>query len=226
MPDSAKTDEIKAMFERAAAFMDDLMKENERLRHKLGTVEQENRSFAERYVQIEEHNEMLQNLYVTSHRLHATLEPAQVLATIKEIIVNLVGTERFGIWMFDEGAAGHMTLLAHEGLEGTTELDAGELAIAEKVLGSGEAWYRPDGATTPPKMVAIVPLKVDDRGVGLIAIRGLLGHKKQMNALDQQILGLLSGQAATALTSARLYAEKSRKLDTMKAFLDFIKTKG
>ena len=64
-----------------------------------------------------------------------------MLATIKEIIVNLVGTERFGIWMFDDGTAGHMTLLAHEGLEGATELDAAELAVAERVLGSGEAWY-------------------------------------------------------------------------------------
>jgi len=215
-----KTDEIKILFERANSFMEDLLAENKKLRKELGQVEAENRTFAERYVQIESHNEVLQNLYVSSHRLHATLDPNEVLDTIKEIVINLVGGEKFGIWMLDDAESLAMSLLAHEGLEEGAGLEPKEIALAKKVLGS-DAWYGAPGEMP----LAVVPLRVDDRSVGLIVIRGIFGHKKVLGHLDQQILGLLSGQAATALTSARLYAEKSRKLETMKAFLDFIKTK-
>jgi GAF domain-containing protein len=176
--------------------------------------------FAERYVQIESHNDVLQNLYVASHRLHATLDPNEVLNTIKEILINLVGGERFGIWMLDDAESGRMSLLAHEGLEEGEPLSAREQELSRKVLAS-DAWYG-SARETP---LAVVPLRVDDRAVGLIVIRQILRHKSSLGHLDQQILGLLSGQAATALTSARLYAEKSRKLETMKGFLDFIKTK-
>lgn len=216
-----KTDEIKILFERANSFMEDLLAENKKLRKELGQVSAENHTFAERYVQIESHNEVLQNLYVSSHRLHATLDPNEVLNTIKEIVINLVGGEKFGIWMLDDAESLAMSLLAHEGLEEGAELTPKEKQLAKKVLGS-EAWY--GGPEEVP--LAVVPLRVDDRSVGLIVIRAIFGHKKVLGHLDQQILGLLSGQAATALTSARLYAEKSRKLDTMKAFLDFIKTKS
>ena len=215
-----KTDEIKAIFSKAGAFMEELLKENAQLRRELGRVEAENREFAERYVQIEEHSEVLQNLYVASHRLHATLEPAEVLRTIKEIVINLVGAETFGIWLLDDD--GKMRLLAHEGLTDSEPLAANEDTLARKVLG-GDPWFAPDGEGPP---LAVVPLRVDDRAVGVLVVRAIFGHKKALSHLDQQILGLLSGQAATALTSARLYTEKSRKLETMKAFLDFMKTKS
>lgn len=218
---SHKTDEIKAIFEKANSFMEELMQENGKLRRELGRVEAENQEFAQRYVQIEEHNDVLQNLYVASHRLHATLDPNEVLNTIKEIVINLVGGESFGIWMLDDAESGRMTMLAHEGLDDNATLDAKEQSLSKTVLHS-DAWYGAPGEAP----LAMVPLRVDDRAVGLIIIRAILGHKKELGHLDQQILGLLSGQAATALTSARLYAEKSRKLETMKAFLDFIKTKS
>lgn len=69
----------------------------------------------------------------------------------------------------------------------------------------------------------MVPLKAGPSSVGVLVIRGLLGHKKRLTDLDRNILDLLSGQAATALTSSRLYTEKSRKLETMQAFIEFIK---
>ena len=216
-----KTDEIKAAFDRSAHFMKELLAENNRMRKKLGEIEAENQHFAQRYVEIEAHNEILQNLYVTSHRLHATLEPNDVLTTIREILINLVGGEIFGIWLHDS-ESGKMSLISHEGLADNAELLPDEQSRAPQVLAS-DAWYddRP-GAKT----MAMVPLRVDDRAVGMIVIRAVFGHKTGLTHLDRQILGLLSGQAATALTSARLHAEKSRKLETMKAFVDFIKMKG
>lgn len=218
-----KTDEIRMMFEKASSFMEELMKENAQLRKELGRVEAENREFAERYVQIEEHADVLQNLYVASHRLHATLEPAEVLSTVKEILINLVGGETFGIFLLDEASPNSApSLLAHEGMNEAQPLTPQEIALARQVL-TKDPWYAPPGGGPP---LAVVPLRVDERPVGVIVVRAVFGHKTGLSHLDQQILGLLSGQAATALASARLYAEKSRKLETMKAFLDFVKTRG
>lgn len=218
---SRKTDQIRELFNNASKFMEELMEENQRLRRDLGKVEAENREFADRYVQVEEHSDLLQNLYVASHRLHATLEPTVVLSTIQEIVINLVGADRFGVWILDEteDAKGVLSLLAQEGLDENAVLTPEEQEIATTVLASGNAWY----ADKPGTPLAVVPLRVDGRPVGLLVIRGILSHKSHLGSMDQQILDLLSGQAATALASARLYAEKSRKLETMKAFLDFIK---
>ena len=217
--------DIRSLFSKAGLFMEELMRENQELRRQLGKVEAENQEFADRYVQIEQHNEILQNLYVASHRLHGTLEPSAVLDTIKEIVINLVGSESFGIWMFDKGESGQMSLLGHEGLDDSAALSPVEM---ERFLGltDGTAWFRGPEDDDTADALAIVPLQCDGRTVGLIAIRKLLGHKKKLAPLDRQILELLSGQAATALTSARLYSEKVRKLETMRAFVDFIKTKG
>ena len=218
-----KTDEIRGLFAKANSFMEELMRENQQLRKELGRVEAENRQFAERYVQIEEHADVLQNLYVASHRLHATLDPNEVLTTVKEILINLVGGEVFGIFLLDETAPNATpSLLAHEGLDEANPLTPRETALARDVL-TRDPYYAPAGAAAP---LAVVPLRVDQRPVGVIVVRAVFGHKKGLGHLDQQILGLLSGQAATALASARLYAEKSRKLETMKAFLDFVKTRG
>lgn len=218
-----KTDQIRALFHTASSFMDELMKENAQLRKELGRIEAENREFAERYVKIEEHADVLQNLYVASHRLHATLEPSEVLNTVREILINLVGGEVFGIFLLDETSPNAApSLLAHEGMDEANPLTAREVTLARQVLTS-DPWYAPSGGGPP---LAVVPLRVDDRPVGVIVVRAVFGHKKGLGPLDQQILGLLSGQAATALAGARLYAEKSRKLETMKAFLDFVKTRG
>ena len=60
-------------------------------------MEEENRRFADRYVEIEEENNNLANLYVASYQLHSTLDVDEVLKIILEIVINLVGAEVFGV---------------------------------------------------------------------------------------------------------------------------------
>src|SRR5688572_14859215 len=54
-------------------------------------IESENKDFVLRYIEVEEQNESLANLYVASHNLHSTLDPQEVLQCIKEILINMVG---------------------------------------------------------------------------------------------------------------------------------------
>src|SRR5215208_231514 len=77
-------------------------------------VEAENKDFAQRYVEVEEQNESLANLYVASYRLHSTLDPFEVIECIKEIIVNMVGSEEFGLFIVDD-ETNDLVLAGYEG---------------------------------------------------------------------------------------------------------------
>ena len=64
-----------------------LEKEKASLTSELGQVQKENRDFATMCVEAQEQNIAATNLYVASHRLHATLDADEVLNIIKEILV-------------------------------------------------------------------------------------------------------------------------------------------
>ena len=195
-----KYPEILRMFEDVTALGKDLLAENERLRSRIDDVEAKNVEFEERVSQAEEYNDILQSLFVTTHRLSSTLDPDQVIETIKEILLNLVGAAEFGVWMLDEETK-EFKLIAGEGLQQTDLVDA-EVELLEDVL-AGKAWYTSDPSSSP---VAIVALRVNEEPVGLICMRRLLSHKKELGEIDRQILGVLSEQAATSLVAARLFS--------------------
>ena len=44
-------------------------------------------------------------LYVATYQLHATLNPPEVLEAISEIVVNLVGADRFALLLAIRGRA-------------------------------------------------------------------------------------------------------------------------
>jgi GAF domain-containing protein len=70
--------------------------------------------------------------------------------------------------------------------------------------------------------VVSIPLRVDDRPVGAIAIYKLLQQKDGFSALDNELFTLLAGHAATAIFASRLYGQSERKLSTIKGFIDLL----
>src|SRR4030095_14090136 len=66
-------------------------------------LERENRDFARRCVQLEEHSANLANLYAATYQLHATLDPEAVVNCIVEISVNLIGAAEFALYLLEEG---------------------------------------------------------------------------------------------------------------------------
>ena len=69
--------------------------ERAHLAEKVLALRTEQQHLLERYVELEEQNSTLTTLYVACQRLHSSLERAEVLHTVREIIANLVGCEEY-----------------------------------------------------------------------------------------------------------------------------------
>ena len=190
---------------------------------RLHTVEQENRQFAERYLEVEEENNNLANLYISSFQLHSTLNLSEVLKIILEIVINLIGGERFAIYVADE-KSGRLQAVACEGapLERFPEVAVGEGTIGASVS-SGDTFCREDlaedGSNEP---IVCIPLQLEERPIGAIVIHALLQQKDGFNPLDHELFTLLAGHAATAIFAAQLHGQSERKLNTIQGFIDLL----
>jgi transcriptional regulator with GAF, ATPase, and Fis domain len=203
--------------------------EKDRLLHEYQTVESSNKGFASRYVDIEEENNNLANLYVCSFQLHSTLDFNEVLQIIVEIIINLIGAEEFGIFLIDE-KTNSLQIVAMEGVH--QELRR-PIPIGQGIIGStflnGQNYFDPT-LNTPASIrprtlddpLVCIPLMIKDRVIGVIALYKLLPQKKQFANVDYELFTLLAGHAATAIFSARLYSEAQRKLSTIKGFMELL----
>ena len=141
----------------------------------LRTVEEENRQFASRYLEVEEENNNLANLYISSFQLHSTLNLSEVLKIIVEIVINLIGAERFAIYIADE-RTGALQPVACEGdsLASFPTARLGEGIVGEAVQ-SGETFCAdPNASTDARRPIVCIPLRLEDRPIGAIAIYALL----------------------------------------------------
>jgi regulator of replication initiation timing len=177
------------------------------LRRRLESVEDENRRAQEEHAEIVQRSAHLANLYVASYRLHETLRRSAVIEAIQEIIVNLVGSEEFGIFELDE-ARGALSLTEWWGNE-AAGLDGGQgssAPIVETAL-SGEVYIAPSQpAEAPRPLTACIPLKVEGRVIGVIAVFRLLAHKPALEAVDLELFDLLAMQAGIALHCTRFHS--------------------
>ena len=65
-----------------------------------------------------------------------------------------------------------------------------------------------------------VPLSLDGKTIGVIAIFGNLPQKTEFVQTDRELFKLLGAQAAPALVNARLFTDAGRKVPGIQAFLD------
>jgi nitrate/nitrite-specific signal transduction histidine kinase len=201
-----------------------LEEENHSMRDRLDLVERENNQFAQRYIEIEEENNNLANLYVASYQLHSTLDPDEVLKSIVEIAINLIGAEVFGVYLLNE-ETGELRAVACEGadLENFPRIQLGQ-GLLGKAVAAREAtcWDAPQHKGDLSQPVVCVPLAVHDRPVGAIVVHGLLAQKSGFTPLDHELFNMLGRHAATAIFAARLYSQSARKLNTIQGFIDLL----
>jgi hypothetical protein len=259
-----KSQEFLQIVSKAREFTEELLKENERLRFKLASVEsgsgpapteerardlqrrirdleerlaeiearykkveEENKEFADRYIEIEEQNNNLANLYVASYQLHSTLDYREVVRIVQEIVINLIGAEVFHLFTVSE-KTGALEVETSEGqVPAQTTIPMGEGLIG-RAAQTGENFFAESVARREPAPfdapIAVIPLKIKESVIGVIAINKLLFQKTAFTTMDYELFTLLAGHAATALFSARLYSASTRKLSTLQGFLDMIKT--
>ena len=188
--------------------------EREQLKRQLDDIESQNRSVSEQYRQIEKQNNDLANLYVASYRLHETLNPEQVISVIQEIVVNLIGSEEIAIFELN-GDGSALRLLTSMGIPAerfeSVPLDSG---LIGRAAASGEQIVASecDPASRSPAesdLTACVPLKVDGKVTGAVAVFRLLQQKPDLEPIDYELFDLLATHAATALHSSRALAAGS-----------------
>ena len=172
--------------------------ERERLRARLGEIEQENQRVCDEYVAIQERSTELAHLFVALERIHSGLSRAETLAALQEIVINVVGSEELAIF---ERRGERLALLQSFGIdpEPWRERPADRGALGRAAAGALYVAGREDPEPGDEDVTAAIPLRVGDRVVGAIAIFRLLGHKPVLGETDHALFELLSNHAGLAL---------------------------
>lgn len=182
--------------------------DRDRLIKNIEVIEEKNKEFHDLFVNIEQQNNNLANLYVASYQLHGTLDKTELLASIREIIINLVGSEEFAIFTVDKDQE-YLLLLDSFGINvetyKTLPLKSGKIG---QVAQSGEQFINEstNGDTSEDySLVACIPLVFCDTISGVIAIFSLLKQKPELEDLDLELFDLLATHAAKALYCVDLH---------------------
>ena len=188
---------------------DELRSERAKLKHVLDEALAQNRRDIERSALVEQQCTSLANLYVATFKLHGSLERADVLAAISEIVVNLVGCEHFGVF---ERQGNILKLIGEFPSHpcDIKELDPHKGFVAD--LAKAESpWIAGRDATPGPSMpedvTAVIPLRLRSELTGVIVMFSLLPQKGGVfGDVDIELMDLLTAHAATALYASRANA--------------------
>ena len=193
------------------------------VRERLDQVELENSQFAQRYVEVEEENNNLANLYVSSYQLHSTLDLDEVLKIIMEIVINLIGGEVFAVYLI-EGEDSRLTPVCAEGraLGEFPSAVLGQGALGKAAASHESTCWDHSRSDDLAQPMVCVPLVVQSRSIGAIAVYSLLSQKDGFSPLDHELFNMLGGHAATAIFASKLYSQSERKLNTIQGFIDLL----
>ena len=227
MTDELRAEKFLELFNKSRDFTEELLRDNERLRGRLGALQEENKDYATRYTEIEEQNANLASLYVASYQLHSTLDFREVIDIVQDIIVSLIGAKSYAILLLDENTE-EIRAIACGGEDAMPGCEDISTHLGEGILGgvarSGDSFYLSDGKVSLDRPLAAIPLKIKDQMIGVIAVYKLVDEKHVFRAVDYELFALLAAHAATAIFSAKLYAQSERKLNTIQSFLDLLTT--
>ena len=201
--------------------------ERERLKEQAQALREENRDFARRYVELEEHAANLANLYAATFQLHSMLDPGHVVKTISEIAINLIGASEFILYLADD-AKGDLVVAVREGdlPPNVTRVPGPEQPIEREAVTKRRTVFADlaPGAAADGLPICCTPLLFRDRLVGVLTVYALLSHKKAFSELDSQLFDLLGDQAALAIVSSQAYVAVDRKLKTVQQFMNLLKS--
>jgi hypothetical protein len=221
MAEERKPPQLLALLKKSQAFAESLLKENEHLHLKLGSLEERvqadglrNRmeevqlhsgANSRRFQEIDEELNALANLHVATWQLHSTMRLAEVVSVMVEICVNLVGADEVVIYLHDE-ASGALVPVSERMPAPAQEAKVGQGPIGEAVA-KGKVSITPDR-----RPCAVIPLRLGDRTLGAVVVHRLLSQKSGLNELDHQLFEVMSEQGSTAIYGAYLAGASSTRL--------------
>lgn len=165
-------------------------------------------------------DQRLETLVVSRMMSQRPSEPPgrdEVVRTIREIVINLLGCEEFALFHRPR-PDGPLQLLSSMGIDPgplrEIELERGLIGGAAT---SGQLWRAGLAAPAAPlpheeELTACLPLLVDGRLVGALALFALLPHRPALGASDAALLSLLGREAAVTLSAiAATHGETSQR---------------
>ena len=201
-----------SFFRKGAEFTRELLEENERLRGELAELERKLAGAAdaraaelhERFAEIERENNDLAALYVAQSQLHSTLDAAEIVDIISEILLNFIGASAFAIFMRNRD--GGLSILTSQGVEEGIKL-ARHKAV-EGALSTGEPAIAGIEARDPSgEPAVVVPLVAEGVSFAAVAIWRFLPHKEELAAVDRQLFELVGQSGGLALKAARVASQ-------------------
>lgn len=175
--------------------------ERNELRERLEQLEHEVGRISDDYVLVQEQSSELAQLYVALERIHGSLTRDEVLQSLQEIVINVVGSEEFSV---HECVDDRLALIHHFGVDSVPlrEVKLGEGVIGKaaqrgKIFVAGR-----DGPVdaADADVTAAVPLFVGSRVWGVLTIFRLLGHKPILGDSDHVVFELIKSHAGIALS--------------------------
>lgn len=204
--------ELRAENEQLRALAERQRLEQERLQKELAALFARSERNQEEFVLVEEQNAKLAALFVSSARLQESMDRKGVIDAILEIVANLIGSEEVAV--LTAASDGSLRLAGGTGIDRAVfeHMPPGR-GIIGQVVATGQKFVRGE---TAPRMApnegalsACVPLSIDDKVIGAVAIFRLLPQKEQLEASDHELLDVLATQAAIALDYTDLRARRA-----------------
>jgi hypothetical protein len=146
-----------------------------------------------------------------------------VLRALKELLAQLLGAAAFAVYFVSDDGQDLVAIAS----EGVNAADVARVPAQKGPIGrafaSGEVSFDlardiSKGSIEDP--VAIIPMHIDGRVHGVIAIFGTLTQKTEFVNIDRELFKLLGAQAAPALVNARLFTDAGRNVPGIQAFVD------
>jgi hypothetical protein len=204
----------------------DLLKKIEELEREkarlLSTVNRQE-EISNRFAEIEAELESFANLYVASFQLHSSLRVRSVVRNVRELLEQLVGARSMSIYFLDEPTrrlspimaygvdlAGLPSIAVHDAPAGDTAA-----AIIERTYLTGMPHVAEGDVMTPP--AACIPLQLEDRVVGAVAIYTLLEQKKRFVTVDRELFKLVGAHAGGAIVAAHMWGQTGGQLPSADA---------
>lgn len=221
VPPPAAAHELRVVFQQ-------LHREHAEIQKRLDEVAHETESYKERYAQIEEENDRLVNLFVAGHQLYSTLDLANAVQIIVEILLNFVGAGRFAILILDE-PTGELHAIEAYGVDRET---VPSMSTDREPVAACISSGKPEVSGTLPEdwdvnqPLVCIPLKLGDEVLGAVTIYSYLEQKRELTPIDLELFSLLGDRGGAVLESARLFAASGGGPRSVRAYIDLMTSEG
>jgi hypothetical protein len=177
-----------------------------RLRRRAEAAEAANHRMAAEHAELAEGLSVLTRLWVAASALHEAADENAALRALEEVMINLAGTEEFGLFEVEGGLL--VPVHAFGVADGRLRPHA-PAGVVARAVESGDAWRadspHPDPEDAPTfEPVACIPLRMGGRVAGVVVAWSFLPQKMAFEPFDVELYALLANRAALALRAARL----------------------